>query len=52
MRRRKERMDRRFELVTSEAVDALTSGSKIGAIKIVRERSGLGLAEAKELVEL
>ena len=30
---------------------ALTSGSKIEAIKAVREASGLGLKEAKELVE-
>ncbi len=35
-----------------KAVRELTTGSKIGAIKIVRESNNLGLKEAKELVEL
>jgi ribosomal protein L7/L12 len=30
---------------------ALVGGNKIAAIKLVRERTGLGLKEAKELVE-
>ncbi|MBX7540859.1 ribosomal protein L7/L12 [Qipengyuania sp. GH29] len=30
---------------------AIAGGRKIEAIKLVRERTGLGLAEAKELVE-
>ena len=35
----------------SDAVASLESGNKIEAIKIVRENSGLGLKESKELVE-
>lgn len=38
-------------LASSEVRDALERGSKIEAIKLVRERTGLGLREAKELVE-
>lgn len=34
-----------------EAVAAMRAGRKIEAIKIVREHTGLGLAEAKALVE-
>lgn len=34
-----------------EAVAALNAGRKIEAIKIVREQQGIGLKEAKELVE-
>jgi hypothetical protein len=34
-----------------EALAALARGSKIEAIKIVRETQGLGLKEAKELVD-
>ena len=34
-----------------EIAAALVGGNKIEAIKLVRERSGLGLREAKELVE-
>jgi len=33
------------------ALDALTRGSKIQAIKVVRETHGIGLREAKDLVE-
>ena len=33
------------------AVAALTNGRKIEAIKIVRQESGLGLKQAKDLVE-
>lgn len=37
---------------TSEEVDSLIrSGQKIGAIKLLRRESGLGLREAKEQVE-
>jgi ribosomal protein L7/L12 len=35
----------------AEAVTALENGSKIDAIKCVREQRGLGLKEAKEFVE-
>lgn len=34
-----------------DAVAALNAGRKIEAIKIVRERQGIGLKEAKELVD-
>jgi ribosomal protein L7/L12 len=34
-----------------EAKTALAAGNKIEAIKLVREATGLGLAEAKDLVE-
>ena len=34
-----------------EVVQALNSGRKIEAIKLHRERTGLGLAEAKDAVE-
>jgi len=33
------------------AITAMENGNKIDAIKIVREETGLGLKEAKELVE-
>lgn len=35
----------------AEALVALQRGDKIEAIKVVRERQGLGLKEAKDLVE-
>lgn len=35
-----------------EVLERLTAGDKIGAIKIYRERTGAGLAEAKRAVEL
>jgi Ribosomal protein L7/L12 C-terminal domain len=35
----------------SQALDALRHGNKIEAIKIVRQATGLGLAEAKALVD-
>ena len=38
-------------LARPEIRGALESGRKIEAIKLLRERSGLGLREAKELVE-
>jgi ribosomal protein L7/L12 len=38
--------------LSREAVEALKAGNKIEAIKIVREATGLGLAEAKQLVDL
>ncbi|MCH7328203.1 ribosomal protein L7/L12 [Acinetobacter modestus] len=34
-----------------EALDALRSGQLIDAIKITREKTGLGLKESKDLVE-
>lgn len=34
-----------------EAAEALRAGNKIEAIRIVREKNGLGLKEAKEIVE-
>ncbi|MEN4982157.1 ribosomal protein L7/L12 [Acinetobacter modestus] len=34
-----------------EALEALRSGQLIDAIKITREKTGLGLKESKELVE-
>ncbi|QJR12111.1 hypothetical protein DSM104443_03195 [Usitatibacter rugosus] len=34
-----------------EALEALKRGSLIEAIKIIREKSGVGLAEAKSMVE-
>jgi ribosomal protein L7/L12 len=39
------------ENLPTQAVAALERGSKIEAIKIVRETSGVGLKEAKEIVE-
>lgn len=38
-------------LLPPKAVDALRAGNKIEAIKHVREATGVGLAEAKALVE-
>lgn len=38
-------------LAEPEVREALDAGHKIEAIKLVRERTGLGLKEAKELVE-
>ena len=38
-------------LAVPEIRAALAQGQKIEAIRLVRERSGLGLKEAKELVE-
>lgn len=37
--------------VSSEVMELLRSGDKIGAIKALREATGLGLAESKNLVE-
>ena len=37
--------------IDAEAANLIASGNKIGAIKLVRERTGLGLAEAKGVVE-
>ena len=37
--------------IPAQAVIALENGSKIEAIKCVREQQGLGLKEAKDLVE-
>jgi ribosomal protein L7/L12 len=34
-----------------EAIDALGGGNKIEAIKIIREATGIGLAEAKSMVD-
>jgi ribosomal protein L7/L12 len=38
-------------LATPEIRAAINAGHKIAAIKLIREQSGLGLKEAKELVE-
>ncbi len=38
-------------LASAEIRGALEQGNKIAAIKLVRERTGLGLREAKDLVE-
>jgi len=35
----------------TEAIAALKAGSKIEAIRVVREQQGIGLKEAKEVVE-
>ncbi len=35
----------------ADAIDALTRGSKIEAIRLVREQRGLGLKEAKDAVD-
>jgi len=43
--------DQRAVLASSEIRAALERGDKIAAIKLVRERTGLGLKEAKDLVE-
>jgi len=43
--------DQRTVLASSEVRAALAGGNKIEAIKLVRERTGLGLKEAKDLVE-
>lgn len=37
--------------LSATAVAALQGGSKIEAIKLVREQQGIGLKEAKDLVE-
>lgn len=37
--------------LTPEAVAALRNGNKIEAIRLMREKSGIGLAEAKAVVE-
>lgn len=39
------------EQLPTEAMLALQAGRKIEAIRIVREQTGLGLAESKDLVE-
>ena len=39
------------EELPKEALALLVDGKKIGAIKLIREQSGLGLKEAKDLVE-
>jgi ribosomal protein L7/L12 len=38
-------------LASAEVRAALVGGNKLEAIKLIRERTGLGLKEAKELVE-
>jgi ribosomal protein L7/L12 len=38
-------------LATPEIRAAINAGHKIAAIKLIREQSGLGLKEAKELLE-
>jgi len=54
-RQRRERPSASFGeltvLASPEVRAALGAGRKIDAIKLVRERTGLGLKEAKELVE-
>ena len=40
-----------FDQIPAAAVSAMENGKKLEAIKIVREETGLGLKEAKELVE-
>ena len=45
------RADEAALLAEPEIREALDGGHKIEAIKLVRERTGLGLKEAKELVE-
>jgi ribosomal protein L7/L12 len=47
----KEAMDAQSATWETEARSLLAQGQKINAIKLVRERTGLGLAEAKNLVE-
>jgi len=44
-------MNNKGQELPAEAIAALKNGSKIEAIKCVREQQGLGLKEAKELVE-
>ena|SRR5688572_12787031 len=43
--------DQRTVLASAEVRAALERGDKIAAIKLVREHTGLGLKEAKDLVE-
>ncbi len=38
-------------VVPPEAISALTNGNMIEAIKIIREKTGLGLKESKDLAE-
>ena len=45
------RRDAQEALADPEVAAALASGRKIEAIRLVRERTGLGLKEAKDLVE-
>ena len=40
------------EQLSPEIYQLLSSGHKIGAIKMIRQETGLGLAEAKELAEV
>lgn len=40
-----------YDELPTEALVAIRSGRKIEAIKIVREQTGMGLAEAKTLVD-
>lgn len=44
-------MQRDEQSLPGEAMDALRRGNKIEAIKLVREALGIGLKDAKELVE-
>ena len=44
-------MNNNVQEIPAEAITALENGSKIDAIKCVRERQGMGLKEAKEFVE-
>jgi ribosomal protein L7/L12 len=43
--------EQRAALASADVRSALAQGDKIAAIKLVRERTGLGLKEAKDLVE-
>lgn len=43
--------DARDAMVPRAALDALANGNKLEAIRLTREATGLGLAEAKRLVE-
>ncbi|MEG0131388.1 MAG: ribosomal protein L7/L12 [Acinetobacter sp.] len=38
--------------IPPEAIQALQEGQMIKAIKIIREKTGLGLKESKDLIEL
>jgi ribosomal protein L7/L12 len=40
-----------FEQVNQEVIDAIKNGSKIEAIRLYKESSGVSLKEAKEYVE-
>lgn len=40
-----------LKTLPKDVIDALTAGEKIKAIKLYREMSGVGLGEAKDLIE-